>query len=69
MMQSAAGALISNGKWKFLFFCQVGLSRLQPTNATAVKRNEVPNHDFLVVLKVGPILLSFLMHRELKQSY
>ena len=27
MMQSAAGAVISNGKWKILFFCHVPINR------------------------------------------
>ena len=32
---------------------------------SAVHRSEVPNTTFLVVLKAGPILMLFLMHREL----
>ena len=32
---------------------------------SAANKSEVPNPAFMVVLKVGPILLSFLMHSVL----
>ena len=36
---------------------------------SALNRSEVVNPDVLVVLKVSPILLSLLMHQELKYYY